>query len=115
VNHLKVCLSLASLLEELQTASGHSSKSSAPKPVQLQALLSAYARSVPGAQRDAWAGASGLDLSQVRAAVQRELDLIGPDDERWRQREADRAARLLDEEVLLWGGEVPQTVSGSAG
>lgn len=106
VNHLRACLSLASLLESIEPSS---------QPQGLRSLLAQYTRSVPGAHRDVWAGPEQLELERVLDAVQRELAPIAEEEQAFRTREAERAARCLNEEQLLWGGDVPQTVSGSSG
>lgn len=108
VNHLRACLSLASLLESIDLLSRSTQAEG------LRSLLAQYTRSVPGAHRDVWAGAEQLELKRVREAVERELRPIVEEDESFRQREAERASRCLNEEQLVWGGEVPQTVAGGS-
>jgi hypothetical protein len=102
-DHLRSCLPLVAHIE---TADANTEMAS-----RMRNLLAQYARSVPGALSDAWNSGPELDIPRVRAAILAELDLIRTEDEKSRQREAERAARYLHREQLIWGGSMPQAVA----
>jgi hypothetical protein len=102
-DHLRSCLPMVAHIE---TADANTEMAS-----RMRNLLVQYARSVPGALSDAWNSGPELDIPRVRAAILAELDLIQAEDEKSRQREAERAARYLDREQLIWGGSMPQAVA----
>lgn len=105
-DHLKVCLQLVGQIESV----GRKTDAWA----RMRTLLAEYARSVPGALEDAWSTGPDLDTARVRAAIVAELVLIQAEDENWRKREAERAARRLSDEQLIWGGVIPQIVGGAS-
>lgn len=105
-DHLKVCLQLVNQVESVDRETDAWER--------MRALLTEYARSVPGAFEEAWSSGSGLDTTRVRVAIIAELDLIQTEDENWRKREAERAARRLSEGQLIWGGTMPQIVGGAS-
>lgn len=109
-DHLRVCVMLTGLIES-QPADA---KGQPDRGKRLGVLLAQYARSVPGALEDAWARVHELNLERVRSAAHAELALIQDEDERARQREAERASRNLNEEQLIWGGPIPQVVGGNS-
>lgn len=53
-------------------------------------------------------------LSRVHQAVQDELAVLHEDEQLWRLDEAKRAARVLDEDQMLWGARLPWTVEKAA-
>jgi hypothetical protein len=108
-DHLRVCVMLAGLIAALQPeAQEHDERT-----LKLRELLVSYARSVPGALEEVWTNAVALDFERVRTAAGAELGLIQQEDESMRQRLAERAARSLNDEQQLWGGEMPQIVDRS--
>lgn len=106
VDHVKVCIHLATQVESL----GRKSDAAA----RMSTLLAEYARSVPGALKDPWNPGPDLDIARIRAAAIAELDLIQGEDENWRKSEAERAARRLSVAQQLWGGAKPQIVAGTS-
>lgn len=106
-DHLRSCLQLIDRVMNV----GRKSEGG----MRLRNLLALYARSVPGALEDTWTSGKELDLARVRASVAAELDVIHSEDMSIRQREADRAARQLNQEQLLWGGSMPQLVARKSG
>jgi hypothetical protein len=106
VNHLKVCLHLA---ERVDDASQRATITAS-----LAKLLVDYARTVPGALEHPWDKGMDVNTSRVRQAVQDELAVLDEDEQSWRLDEAKRAARVLDENQMLWGAKLPQTVEKAA-
>jgi len=106
VDHLKVCLHLVDQGDAL----GRQTDAAA----RIRTLLVEYARTVPNAVKNSWDPESELNTSRIRDAVLSELDLIQHEDDDWRKHEAERAARGLDEGKLIWGGTVPQIISGGS-
>jgi hypothetical protein len=104
-DHLRVCLRTVDQLEGASTNPEEAKR--------LRKLLAEYARTVPGAMVNAWDLPDELDLARVRAAVKSELDVLQPEDDSWRQREAQRAARTLSDVQQIWGGEMPHVVKRS--
>jgi len=78
----------------------------------MRALLTEYARSVPGALENPWESEDQVDVERVRESIIAELNQIRVEDESSRKREAERAMRSLDEAQLIWGGAVPQVITG---
>jgi len=108
-DHLRLTLSLADAVASALSADARDPG----RPSRMRALLAVYARSIPDAIEDAWCDAAELNMERVQRAAQSELDLIGREDERMRRAQAERAARSLNEEQQLWGGQMPQIVSKS--
>ena len=105
-DHLRVSLTL---VEAIEVASKVHSLD-VQRSSRLRNLLAVYARSIPGAVEDAWSDPSDIDLGRIRQAAAGELDLIGSEDERTRQMQAERAGRNLNDEQQLWGAEMPQII-----
>jgi hypothetical protein len=106
-DHLRVTLALIDAIEHPSSVQ----TTDAQRGTRVRTLLAVYARSIPGAVEDAWSDPSELDLARIRRAARSELTLIGREDERMRRDQAERAARILNEEQRLWGREMPQMVS----
>jgi len=107
VDHLHTCLQI---IERIESADADRESGG-----RMRALLAEYARSIPGALVDAWTSGDDLEVSRIRTAVAAELVLIERDDASSREREAERAARRLTPEQLVWGGSMPQVVAGRSG
>ena len=100
VDHLTATVNLARQLAWLREA----------KPVEanrLALLVSASAGSItPMAQ---------LDPTEIERAALAELEVLEPEDKKWREDAATRARRQLDEEQQLWGAAPPALVRESSG
>jgi hypothetical protein len=105
-DHLRVTLAVIQTIEKTASIAPKDSQ----RAVRMRNLLAVYARSIPDAVEDAWSDSSEIDLGRVHRAASSELTLIGGEDERMRRAQAERAARSLTEEQLLWGGEMPRVV-----
>lgn len=103
MHHLRVCVRL---LDEFEHSEGN-----ADRRTRMGKLLAEYARSVPGAMTTAWTGRDEIDTGRVRAALNSEIEFLEVEDNNWRRREAERAARTLDEMQQLWGGSMPHVVT----
>lgn len=104
VDHLKVCLHLVDQVESVARETDAAAR--------VGKLLIEYARTVPCALDNAWDSGADVNTGRVREAVVAELNLIQAEDESWRKREAERAARSLDAVQQIWGGSVPQIIAG---
>ncbi|HBA87412.1 MAG TPA: hypothetical protein DCZ75_05290 [Geobacter sp.] len=97
-DHLTVCLHLIDQLESSLDAAAED---------RMCTLLVEFVRSVPDALANPWQPQAAVDAVRARNAVHAELELIRGEDQKWRQSEADRATRTLDEEQLVWGSSPP--------
>jgi len=102
-DHLKICLHLVDQVESMARDTDGTER--------ICKLLTEYARTVPSALESMWDFQVGVDTGHIRKAVVAELKLIQAEDEDWRKREAERAARSLDDLQQIWGGAVPQIIA----
>ncbi len=103
MHHLRVSLRV---LDEYEH-----SRANADRRARMGKLLAEYARSVPGAMTTAWTSREDIEEGRVRAALNSEIEFLEAEDNNWRRREAERAARTLDEVQQLWGGVMPHVVT----
>jgi hypothetical protein len=102
-DHLRACKSLVEHAERLRPIDGAAAE-------RLRELLARYARSIPGAFEHAWSTGADANPESVLVAVEKELELIGDEDETWRRQQAERAMRQLSDEQRMWGATPPEIV-----
>jgi hypothetical protein len=97
VDHLKVTINIAAQI-------GWMIQRDVERAEALTELLANYARSIPGAIDE-----TDADPERIAAAAKAELEVLRPDDDRWRAQTAKRVARLPAEQQL-WGAAPPHLV-----
>ncbi|HST39358.1 MAG TPA: hypothetical protein VLK58_07605 [Conexibacter sp.] len=102
-DHLRACRNLVEQAERLRPLDAGAGE-------RLGALLAQYARSIPGALEQPWRLGAQVNHEHVLIAVEHELDLIGEQDEIWRQQQAERAHGQLSEEQRAWGATPPHAI-----